>query len=76
MPRLAKGGSGVGALMAALWNLLKSKQNDEEWNPACRGGLRSAVSGRQYPRYGCSLPDGLSTAGVFYAYMISFKRTV
>ena len=39
MPQLAKGGSGSGALMAPVWKLLRSKQNDEEWNPACRGAL-------------------------------------
>lgn len=48
MPQLAKGGSGAGALIARVWKLLKPKQNDEESNPACRGGLRSALSGRQY----------------------------
>ena len=37
MPQLAKGGSGNGALMWPVWKLLTSKQNDEEWNPACRG---------------------------------------
>ena len=36
--------------MAPVWNVLGSKKNDEEWNPACRGGLRSALSGRQYPQ--------------------------
>ena len=50
MPQLAKGGSGSGALMALVWKLLKSKQNDEEWSPACRGALRSALAGRQYPQ--------------------------
>lgn len=30
--------------------LLKSKANNEEWNPALRGSLRSAIAGRQYPR--------------------------
>ena len=50
MPQLAKGGIGNGALTAPVWKLLKSKQNDEEWNPACRGALRSAIAGRQYPR--------------------------
>ena len=50
MPQLAKGGSGNGALMAPVRKLLKSRQNDEEWNPACRGALRSALAGRQYPQ--------------------------
>ena len=36
--------------MAPIWKLLKSKQNDEEWNPACRGALKSALAGRQYPQ--------------------------
>ena len=37
-------------MMVPIWDLLKSRQNDGEWNPACRGGLRSAFSGRQYPQ--------------------------
>ena len=37
MPQLAKGGNTNGALMTPVWKLLKSKQNDDEWNPACRG---------------------------------------
>ena len=36
--------------MAPVWKLLKSKQNDDEWKPACRGALRSAIAGRQYPQ--------------------------
>ena len=44
----AKGDSGAGALMAAIWKLLNSKQNDEEWNPTLREGLRSAFANRQY----------------------------
>ena len=32
MPQLAKGGSGSAASMAPVWKLLRSKQNDEEWN--------------------------------------------
>ena len=36
--------------MAPVCKVLKSKQNDEEWNPACRGALMSALVGRQYPQ--------------------------
>ena len=36
--------------MTPVWKLLKSKQNDEERNPTCRGALRSALAGRQYPQ--------------------------
>ena len=50
LPQLFKGGTGNGALMAPVWKLLKSNQNDEEWNPACRGALKSALAGRQYPQ--------------------------
>ena len=50
LPQLAKGGSGNGALMGPVWKLLKSKQNDEEWNPACRGALKSSLAARQYPQ--------------------------
>ena len=64
MPQLKKGGSGVGALMEPIAKLLKSKANNEEWNPALRGSLRSAIAGRQYPRPGCMLQVGLTTASV------------
>ena len=50
LPLLARAGSGAGALMTPIWNLLKSKQNDEEWNPTLRGGLRSVLANRQYPQ--------------------------
>ena len=50
MPQLKKGGSGSGALMEPITKLLKSKSNNEDWNPALRGSLRSAIAGRQYPQ--------------------------
>ena len=50
MPQLKKGGSGVGALMEPIAKPLKSKDNNEAWNPALRGSLRSALTGRQYPQ--------------------------
>ena len=50
MPQLKKGGSGVGALMEPITKLLKSKDNNETWNPALRGSLKSAMAGRQYPQ--------------------------
>ena len=37
-------------MMVLIWNLLKSRQHDEEWNPACSGGRRSAFAHRQYPQ--------------------------
>ena len=49
MPELSRGGSGVGALMEPVWSLLKPRANNEEWKPALRGSLRSAIAGRQYP---------------------------
>jgi len=36
--------------MGPVWKLLKSRQNDEEWNAACRGALKSSLAGRQYPQ--------------------------
>ena len=50
MPQLKKGGSGMGALMEPITKLLKSRANSEDWNPALRGALRSAIAGRQYPQ--------------------------
>ena len=51
MTQLKKGGgSGAGAPMEPITKLLKSKANNEEWNPALRGSLRSAIAGRQYPQ--------------------------
>ena len=50
LPQLRKGGSGTGALMEPITKLLKSKANNEDWNLALRGSLRSAIAGRQYPQ--------------------------
>ena len=36
--------------MGPITKLLKSKANNEEWNPALKGSLRSAIAGRQYPQ--------------------------
>ena len=36
--------------MEPITKLLKSKANNEDWNPALRGSLRSAIAGRQYPQ--------------------------
>ena len=49
-PQHQKGGSGTGALMEPIAKLLKSIANSEDWNPALRGSLRSAIVGRQYPQ--------------------------
>ena len=40
--------AGRGAFMEPIWQLLRSKQNDSEWNPMLRGSLRSALANRQY----------------------------
>ena len=50
MPQLRRGGSGAGTFMEPITKLLKSKANNEDWNPALRGSLRSAIAGRQYPQ--------------------------
>ena len=39
--------AGRGAFMEPVWELLRSRQNDEEWNPLLRGSLRSAFANRQ-----------------------------
>ena len=36
--------------MEPITKLLKSKADNEDWNPALRGALRSAIAGRQYPQ--------------------------
>ena len=50
LPQLRKGGSGTGALMEPITKLLKSQANNEDWNPALRGSLRSAIACRQHPQ--------------------------
>ena len=49
-PELAENGSGRGAMMEAIWTLLRSKQNNEEWGPKLKGALMSVFSGRQFPQ--------------------------
>ena len=49
MPQLKKGGSGAGAL-EPIKKLLRSEDNNEDWNPALRGSFKSAIAGRQYPQ--------------------------
>ena len=39
-----------GACFEAIWSLLKSVQDDDEWNPLLRGSMRSVVANRQYPQ--------------------------
>ena len=36
--------------MEPVWQLLRSKQNDDQWNPLLRCCLRSALANRQYPQ--------------------------
>ena len=42
-----------GANFGPIAKLLKSKRNDEVWNPALKGALTSVVVGRQYTQYRC-----------------------
>ena len=42
-----------GANFGPILKLLRSKRNDELWNPALRGALTSLVVGRQYTQYRC-----------------------
>ena len=46
-PQLAVNGSGRGAIMEPLWQLLNTKAMDDEWNGKHKVGLRSAAAGRQ-----------------------------
>lgn len=48
MNQLQLNGTSQGAVMQPIWSLLKSKQNDERWNPRLRGYLKSVVSNRQW----------------------------
>ena len=41
--------AGRGAFMEPIWQLLRSKQNDDERNPVLRGSFRSALANMQYP---------------------------
>jgi hypothetical protein len=50
MPQLAANGSGRGATMEPLWQLLNSKVCNDDWNADLRGCLKSAIAGRQYPQ--------------------------
>ena len=52
-PSLQVGTLGNGAFMEPIWRLLKSKQNDSEWNEALRGALRSAITNRQWTQERC-----------------------
>ena len=36
--------------MEPIWKLLRSRQNDDQWNPMLRGCLRSAMANRQFPQ--------------------------
>ena len=47
-PQLAVNGSGRGAVMEPLWQLLGTKVADKDWNERHNAGLRSAASGRQF----------------------------
>ena len=42
-----------GANFGPIAKLLKSKRDDDVWNPALRGALTSLVVGRQYTQYRC-----------------------
>ena len=47
-PQLAANGSGRGALMEPVWQLLNTTANSDEWNGKHKAGLRSAAAGRQF----------------------------
>ena len=47
-PQLSVSGSGRGATMEPIWQLLRSTTNTAEWNPEFRGSLKSAFANRQY----------------------------
>ena len=50
MSPLQLNGTSQGAVMQPLWILLRSRQNDTEWNPRLRGYLKSVVTNRQWPQ--------------------------
>ena len=53
IPELASNGSGNGAMMQPIWSLMQSTREDLEWNSTLRGGLGSALAGRQFPQTRC-----------------------
>ena len=59
-PSLGIGNLGVGAEMRAIWLLLRSKEESDQWNHHYRGGLKSAIAGRQYTQSRCFIA-GLAT---------------
>ena len=48
MPQLAVNGTGRGAIMEPIWQLLNTKVKDPEWQAVHKGCLASAMAGRQY----------------------------
>ena len=48
LSQLAVNGSGRGAIMEPLWQLLNAKTTSEDWNERHKAGLRSAAAGRQF----------------------------
>ena len=47
MPQFQLRGTSQAAVMEPIWGLLRSSQNDPEWNPRLRGYLKSVVCNRQ-----------------------------
>ena len=47
-PHLAANGSGRGALMEPIWQLLKDRKGGSEWNNHHKGALKSQMAGRQW----------------------------
>ena len=47
-PQLAANGSGRGALMEPIWQLLRDTKDTPEWNGNHRGALKSQMAGRQW----------------------------
>ena len=50
MPQLGRNGSGRGALIEPIQQLLSTKKKDANWLPVHKGALRSAWAGRQFPQ--------------------------
>ena len=50
MPKLGAVGTGRGAIIEPIFQLLSSNKNSPEWGGQQKGALKSLVSGRQFPQ--------------------------
>ena len=50
LPQLAANGSGRGPIMEPIWQLLRTRTNEEGWTAAGKGCLKSVISNRQFPQ--------------------------